>query len=301
MSNTLTDAYIESFENGYYATIGRSTSIASLRDVFDFRVDQAQSIRLSKLHGIGVFSAYSSPTSAAGITASKSTTTGLLYHKRVELLKNELTDAGPQLAGETGMELAKKAEWSIVNLMWTQFWGMRSLAHPEAGDLYQAGAKFADTYTTGSGSPVSQANELNQPLSAASLNTAIKMLREQKTDDGDPAGSADGELVLVVQPDQEANAADLVRRQSEIFDGSGLQSAAYNRLIRRMVVAPASYSANAWVLWNRTMSPLMPWMKQLPEAKLVPDQYDPIVHASSDFQFGVVAKPSSNGFIFGYV
>lgn len=301
MSNTLTDAHLEAFENGYYDTLANSTRMQALETLFDFRTDQAASLRLAKIHGIGTYSAYSSPTSAVGLTASKSTTTGTLYHKRVEILKNEVIDVGPALVGETAQELARKAEWTMVNLVWTTFWGMRSLAHPEAGSLYEAGCYFADSYTTGAGSPVTQSNILNQSLSAASLNTAVERLRTQKTDDGDPAASADGRLFLVVQPDLEATAADLVMRQREIFDGSGLQSAAFNRTISGMIVAPSTYQSSSWVVWNADMSALVPWLKDEPEGKVVEDQYDPIIHCSSDFQFAVGTKPSSNGFVFGYV
>lgn len=154
-----------------------------------------------------------------------------------------------------GQQLAQSAQKTMDKLFFDGLEGLFAANHPRAGagdGQVGAAKKYIDTglvYVGGT-----QDNKLTSALSETSLNTAIKLLLQYRSDRGIPLHiGTNGGLVLVVDPANAQIAHELVKSQ---LSGADNASNFVNGLISDIVVYPFTTDADDWFLIDKANAPV---------------------------------------------
>lgn len=154
-----------------------------------------------------------------------------------------------------GQQLAQSAIKTMDKLFFDGLEGLFAASHPRAGAADgQVGAakKYIDTGLVYSGG--TQDNKLVAALSETSLNNAVKLLLQYRSDRGIPLHiGAQGGLVLVVDPYNAQIAHELVKSQ---LSGADMASNFVNGLISDIVVWPFTTDADDWFLIDKSIAPV---------------------------------------------
>jgi len=154
-----------------------------------------------------------------------------------------------------GQQLAQSAIKTMDKLFFDGLEGLFAAAHPRAGAAdgqVGAGKKYLDTGLVYSGG--TQDNKVASALSETSLNTAIKLLLQYRSDRGIPLHiGSQGGLVLVVDPYNAQVAHELVKSQ---LSGADMASNFVNGLISDIVVWPFTTDADDWFLIDKSIAPV---------------------------------------------
>lgn len=154
-----------------------------------------------------------------------------------------------------GQQLAQSAIKTFDKLFFDGLEGLFAAAHPRvgAGDG-QVGAlkKYIDTGLVFSGG--TQDNKLTAALSETSLNDAIKLLLNYRSDRGIPLHlGSNGGLVLVVAPKNAQVAHELVISQ---LSGADMASNFVRGIVSDIVVWPFTTDDDDWFLVDRANAPV---------------------------------------------
>jgi len=154
-----------------------------------------------------------------------------------------------------GQQLAQSAIKTMDKLFFDGLEGLFAAAHPRAGAAdgqVGAGKKYLDTGLVYSGG--TQDNKIASALSETSLNTAIKLLLQYRSDRGIPLHiGSQGGLVLVVDPYNAQVAHELVKSQ---LSGADMASNFVNGLISDIVVWPFTTDPDDWFLIDKSIAPV---------------------------------------------
>lgn len=154
-----------------------------------------------------------------------------------------------------GAQLAQSAIKTMDKLFFDGLEGLFAAAHPRAGAAdgqVGAGKKYLDTGLVYSGG--TQDNKIASALSETSLNTAIKLLLQYRSDRGIPLHiGSQGGLVLVVDPYNAQVAHELVKSQ---LSGADMASNFVNGLISDIVVWPFTTDPDDWFLIDKSIAPV---------------------------------------------
>lgn len=155
-----------------------------------------------------------------------------------------------------GQQLAQSAIKTMDKLFFDGLEGLFAASHPRAGAAdgqVGAGKKYIDTALSYAGGGT-QDNKLTSALSETSLNTAIKLLLQYRSDRGIPLHiGSQGGLVLVVDPYNAQVAHELVKSQ---LSGADMASNFVNGLITDIVVWPFTTDADDWFLVDPSIAPV---------------------------------------------
>jgi len=161
---------------------------------------------------------------------------------------------------QAGGQLADSAVGTLDKIAFDGLESLFSLAHPRAGAAageVGAGKKYIDTglaYLQTEGGAGTQDTLLTAALSEAALNSAIKLMLQQRSDRGIAMNlGANGGLVLVVDPYNAQTAHELVVSQ---LSGADNASNFVKGLIDDVVVYPFTTDKDDWMLIDRKNAPI---------------------------------------------
>lgn len=222
--------------------------------------DQRYQIDVIDFDGAGSFSTKTTtgaPTATA-VRAMKSTSTPAVKEQLIALTDEQLWNQA-QAGVMTANRIIEYAWNEIVEDFFGLVFSGRTTAHPENGvsgsPLAANGGGtvyFVDNFdltTISAGDAYTQTNDHSLSLSATNLSTVLNKRRTYRTREGKKLLNTNVRPYLVVVPDLETLARDLVEQQGRIYDGTGLQSG-YAGRIADVIVAPggASSATDAWAL-----------------------------------------------------
>lgn len=280
------------------------------------KFDPQATINVSDLDGASKFTTKTTvgaPT-AAEVRAFAASSNPTVREQLLKFEQHRLNDyAG--LARDIGKLVWDRA-WNEITLdAFTLLFALRTTAHPEngvSGSPYAAtggGTVYAaDAYdmTWLDGTTGSQTSDHTLALSSANLSTVLAKGRTYKDRSG-KARNKTSRPKLVVVPELETLAKDLVAQSGRLYDGSGLQSGMAGR-ISEVIVAPAgaSAAADAWVVvWVDEMTtesgamelqgPILSHIRKLPQVKIgIPTDASDI-HVYGDFEYDNFLHPFVDG------
>lgn len=232
----------------------------------------ARAMRLVDTDGAGQFRAAQGAfggtmgtltATATSVTPSDAFTfesTATLVHKVLQHKVPKSTVRGDAGFADVGKQMADTLVATIDKTAFDGLEGLFALAHPRVGTgagQVGSGKKYLDTglaYLQGESGAGTQDNLHTTALSETSLNTAIKLLIQQRSDRGVPlALGANGGLVLVVAPKNLQLAHELVRSQL-----SGADNAAnfVNGIVRDIVCWQFTTDDDDWFLIDPANCPV---------------------------------------------
>ena len=237
--------------------------ISNYTRIADVLTTDTPNLTLANFHGTTEFSTQTDGSDPASqdLDSNKYTAASVAYEKMHQVSLKSLRDS-PNLATDIPAMLAQSAAWTIADRFWTVFQGIATVDHPGAGDNYDGGAKYVDTFSN----PVAQSNKLTAALAESSLADAMKLLHAYKVPSGLPGGvnTEISNLRLVVPPALAATAYDLTNGGAK--PGSTLTSGRYNGM--EVVVMPEASDDTDWFLVARDLSPIKVWIRSAPVIKL---------------------------------
>ncbi len=161
---------------------------------------------------------------------------------------------------QAGADMAAAAIGTLDKIAFDGLEGLFSLAHPRAGagaGQVGAGKKFLDTalaFLQGEAGAGTQDNLLTSALGEASLNAAIKLLAQQRSDRGVPLNlGTNGGLVLVVDPVNMQLAHELTQ---SILSGADNHTNFLRGQFADVVVYPLTTDADDWFLVDVANAPV---------------------------------------------
>ncbi len=286
------------------------------RKIFDYREDDVSTLRLASLTGVGDVGKWNS---GAGGTQAGSTTdinrvtvdsTGAKdlnfesYAVQVYLHKFDQMDI-PGIAQMASRKLGQAVAHTY-----------RSLAFGVLGDAFDASAMaMADTkalcsatHTTASGT---RSNVLSTALDRSSFLNAMKLGKKWTNYQGQYTNLFDGDVCLVVAPDQEAAALEFLNASynrgadttvADATPGSefGMQANAVRFMnggaFVDLIVSP-HLTANKWFVVSKQETPLRAWSRSAPlyTQHIDPDMRDN--RLTVDFAVAFSAGPQSDGIV----
>jgi hypothetical protein len=298
MANVLTDALATETLEAYYTTLqAQMPWYSRVMRVID---NDTPNVTEPDLSGITTYASQVASPTPVDITAGKSTTASVARELVLKFTEKEVRDV-PNLLQNSAEMLARRARDTLDSLAHTAISTLDTTAHPEAGSQYAAGAKFCDDFTTGAGDPVTQSNLGTTALSASSLSAALTVARGYLDKSGVKFdwGSVPDDLCLIVPPDLETTAMDLLSGKMggspEIYNGAGLESRSFGARIGDIVVMPEAADANDWFLWNKAISPLVMWIRQAPTLRVTPSPGTGHVFLYASFEGVVHYRPFEGG------
>lgn len=188
----------------------------------------------------------------------KSTTT--LAHKVLKHVVPKSTVRGDAGFADVGAQLARTLVTTIDKTGFDGLEGLFSLAHPRVGTgagQVGSGKKFLDTglaYLQGESGAGTQDNLITSALSETALNTAIKLLLQQRSDRGvNLSLGANGGLVLVVSPKNVQLAHEIVRSQ---LSGSDMADNFVKGIVSSIVTWQFTTDDDDWFLIDPVNCPV---------------------------------------------
>lgn len=161
---------------------------------------------------------------------------------------------------ELGRQLADVVNNEVDAQVFALFQGLFAAAHPRAGagaGQVGAGKKYLDTglaFLAGEGGAGTQDNLITSALAEASLNTAIKLLMQYKSDRGTSLNlGINGGLVLVVSPKNAQTAHELV---VSAMSGADMASNFIKGQIAEIVVTNHFTDDDDWFLVDPKNTPV---------------------------------------------
>lgn len=222
--------------------------------------DQRYAVDVIDFDGAGNFSTKSgagAPTAQA-VRAMKSSSSPAFKEQLIVLTDEQLLDQ--RAAGVLTANRIIAYAWNeIVADFFALLFAGRTTAHPENG---VSGSPLAangggtlyfvdniDVTTISSGASFTQTNDHTLALSATNLSTVLAKRRTYKTREGKKLMNTNVKPYLVVVPELETLARDLVAQSGRMYDGSGLQSG-FNGRVADVIVAPgdATTDTTSWAL-----------------------------------------------------
>jgi len=279
------------------------------RKVVDFRNTDTASLRIASLTGIGDVPTWDGggATPDAGITAAAIDSTGAStltyqgYAVQVKLNKYDIKDI-PEITALTAQKLGQAVAEKYRKLAFTQLAGFTSTAAGFATADGKALAANDHTMTSGT-----RDNLLTTALSRTAIMAAIKQLRQFKNYQQQFTSFADGALLLVVPPELEQTAIEIIHSG---FSGgvdsnaSTMQMNAVSMFNIEIVVDPYMSDANDWVLMtaDNANSPIKFWERSSPDFSLTEIKQDTRqLLMTVDFAVATANGPQPDGFIGGAV
>jgi len=267
------------------------------RKVVDFRTTDSASLRIAALTGIGDVGTWdgSAAITSAAIDSTGATTLDYQgYAVQVKLNKYDIKDI-PEITALSAQKLGQAVAEKYRKLAFTHLAGFAGTGSgfPTADGK----ALAANDHTMTSGT---RDNLLTAALSRTSLMSAIKQLRQFPNYQTQFTSFADGPLVLVVPPELEQVAIEIVHSG---FNGGGdgeMQVNAVSMFNVEICVDPYMSDANDWVLMtaDTSSSPIKFWERSSPDFSLTELQLDTRqLLMTVDFAVKTATGPQPDGFI----
>jgi hypothetical protein len=253
-SQAASDQVTEAFFNG----IGDATkAIQQMEKVVRVDRDDVASLKKAAMQGITTVQAWdgvSDPTGGTLASVSSSYQQSVNYSMfmlNVRLPSHDVMDI-PNLVSESARKLGFAVSNSVVGQGWGQV--VKAWTHDGAD-----GKPPIDAAHPISGGTFD--NKETTTLDAAALADALTRLRRFKDLEGETYDTALGEIALVVPPELEKTALELV---APAFSGSDLSAnffAAYNI---QVVSSPYLTDQNDWCLIPVNSTPIRLWLRESP-------------------------------------
>ena len=269
------------------------------RKLVDFRNTDTASLRIAALTGIGDVPTWDGggATPDAAITAAAIDSTGSStlayqgYAVQVKLNKYDIKDI-PEITQLAAQKLGQAVAEKYRKLAFTQVAGFGSAAAGFATADTKAVAASAHSMTSGT-----RTNLLEVGLTRTSLMKAVQMLRQFKNYQQQFTSFADGPLLLVVPPELEESAIEIVHSN---LSSAANQINAASMFNIEIVVDPYMTDANDWLLLtaDSTNSPFKFWERSSPDFSLSELKLDTRqVLMTVDFAVATAAGPQPDGVI----
>ena len=272
------------------------------RKVVDFRNTDTSSLRIAALTGIGDIGTWDG---SAGITSASIDSTGAStmtyqgYAVQVKLNKYDIKDI-PEITQLSAQKLGQAVAEKYRKLAFTHLAGFTSDA---AGFATADGKGLADnTHTLAAGG--TRDNHLTTALSRTAVMAAIKQMRQFPNYQSQYTSFADGALLLVVPPELEQTAIEIVHSGFNGGGDDGMQVNAVSLFNIEIVVDPYMTDANDWCLMtaDTSSSPIKFWERSSPDFSLTELQLDTRqLLMTVDFAVATATGPQPDGFIGGAV
>ena len=255
-SQAASDQVTEAFFNG----IGDATkAIQQMEKVVQVDRDDVASLKKAAMQGITTVQAWdgvSDPTGGTLASVSSSHQQSVNYSMfllNVRLPSHDVMDV-PNLVSESARKLGFAVSNSVVGQGWGQV--VKAWTHDASGGVppIDANHTLADGVTKFD-------NKETTTLDAAALADALTRLRRFKDLEGETYDAALGEIALVVPPELEKTALELV---APAFSGSDLSAnffASYNITV---VSSPYLTDSNNWALIPVNSTPIRLWLRESP-------------------------------------
>ncbi len=269
------------------------------RKIVDFRNTDTASLRIAALTGIGDvpdWDGSAAITSAAIDSTGASTLTYSGFAVQVKISKYDIKDI-PEITQLSAQKLGQAVAEKYRKLAFTQLAGFTT---DTAGFATADGKGLADsTHTLAAGG--TRDNHLTAALSRTALMNGIKQMRQFPNYQGQYTSFADGPLLLVVPPELEATAIEIVHSS---LSGAENQMNAVSMFNVEIVVDPYMTDANDWCLMtaDTSSSPVKFWERSAPDFSLTELQLDTRqLLMTCDFAVATANGPQPDGFIGGKV
>lgn len=203
------------------------------------------------------------------------------------------------LAADVSRGLANAAGAAINKLYFDGLEGLFAAAHPMAGasnGQVGAGKKFLDTglkFAQGTAADGSQDNLLTDALSENALNAARALLRTYKNQQAVAMNLADGNYALVVGPNNEKLAKQLL---NSAVTGSAMQVNTLQNWAKP-VVFPLAGDPDDWFVIDVDKSPCGIWMGEPPMIEVLPSEDNLFVNFVAQFSASFYTKAYEFGII----
>jgi len=267
------------------------------RKCVDFRTTDTASLRIAALTGIGDIptwngSAVITPTSIDSTGATTLEYDG--YGVQVKLNKYDIKDI-PEITSLSAQKLGQAVAEKYRALAFAQVAGFGST---DAGFLCADGKAVAasDHTTTGS----ARSNLGTAALTRTVLMNVIKQLRQFKNYQAQYTSFADGPLLLVVPPELEQKAIEIVHSSFNAGGDDGMQANAVSLFNVEIIVDPYMTDANDWILMtaDSSSSPFKFWERSAPDFSLSELALDTRqVLMTVDFAVKTAAGPQPDGVV----
>lgn len=259
----------------------------------------------SDIYGLKTFEAQVDSPTAKDLVASNSETSVAPFEEIVKLRKKDVND-NPRILAQIAADLARLGGWTLTKAFWDAIKALDVTVHPEnGGSVYTAqggGTVYmADDFTIDppNDAAFNQSNLFTTALTATALSNALAARREYLDKSGNPADTPENKPWLIVPPELETKAIDLMDRKGEIFDGSSLQSGSFgSRLAGRVVLPGKVTDANDWFLWwtrnvvdrdgnLRPIGPVVPWLRVPPQIEFFKSPFSNHVYVVAYMEYAI--------------
>lgn len=271
--------------------------------------------------GAGYFTtktAAGAPTGTS-VRAVKSSSAPIVKEQLIVLTDEMLLNI-EAAAAMTANRIISYAWNEVVSDFFSLLFAGRTTAHPDNGvsgsPITATGGGtmyFVDAFTGASLSAdtaFTQTNDHTLALSSTNLQTVLAKRRTWKTREAKKLANTNVVPYLVVPPDLETLAKDLVAQNGRLFDGAGLQSGMSGR-IREVIVAPgdATTDTTSWALvyveektdprgGSMRAGPVHCHIRMLPQVRVgIPTNAND-VHVLSEFAFDNFYSPNEGDLLF---
>lgn len=248
------------------------------------------------------------PTEVTGattsVTASDLTSGIKVVTQRAFALKHrmprvQLDWSQDTLATDIATQLANAAFQGINKLYFDGLEGLFALAHPMAGaGAGQVGAakKFIDSalgFAQTTANAGTQDNLQVAALSATTLDIARQMLRGYKNQQAVPMNMGNGRYVLVVGPENESLARQLMTAD---VTSAALQPNTF-KAWAKPVVFPFASNGGDWFVIDVDKSPCGIWLGEAPMITVTPSEDEIFVNFVAQWQASFYVKAYEHGII----
>jgi len=287
---------------------GATAAPDTFRSWAQFLTDDVAALRLSSLHGIASIPAWTTGDLVEKTidTAGTKTISYTAYGCQVTIPRFQSRDL-PTLEAMASKKLGSALQNSYETLAYglaNEAWSSSTHSTADAHPLFSAG------HTT-STSGVTRSNLLTSGLDRTAVMLAISKMRKFPTHSGEFSSLADRNLTLVVPPDLEQAAREVV--MSDFNGGSygfvnaasadstftGMQANVIKSFNMTVTVSPHLSDANNWFICvggpDAQDSPLIFWERSAPQIGRRVDTDDLSVRLSLDYGVGVSMAAMPDG------
>ncbi len=257
--------------------------------------------------------------SATAVRAMKSSSTPIVKEQLITLMDEQLLNI-EQAATMTASRIISYAWNEIVADFFSLLFAGRTTAHPEngvSGSPYAANGGgtvyYVDNFdmtSISAGTTFTQTNDHTLALTSVNLATVLAKRRTYKTREAKKLMSTNIVPYLVVVPELETLAKDIVAQTGRLYDGAGLQSGMAGR-IAEVIVTPgdATTDTTSWAVvyveqkldprgGGMRSGPIHSHVRMLPQVRIgVPTNAND-VHILSEFAFDNFYAPNEGDLLF---
>ena len=270
------------------------------RQIVDYRTDDVASLKLAALSGVqdpGLWTGTDMPNpvdETAGqpnAPGAQKTLSYDIYGLQIKLNKYDTRDV-PQLASYTankmGMAVAHKYRSLVYNKLASAF-------TDDILGISAAGKKVCDTeHLTAMGGTNYRSNKLSSLLDRDALFNAITLGREWKNFQGQFVTLFDGPKILVVAPENEQTAIEILNSG---LSGADMQMNALTMHNISLIVSPHLTDADDWFVVSGQEQCLKYWERSSPMFSIETDQDSRQTKISVDFGVDCDWGPTPDGII----